>query len=116
MDKVNTKINILGTEYKVEYRKKEQDKYLNDCDGYCDCTSKLIVVALDIDTNLDDLDIYTRKVLRHEIVHAFLGESGIQNNYRAESKYGHDENIVDWFAIQYPKINKVFKQLNIQEM
>lgn len=39
-----------------------------------------------------------------------LSQSSIQN---AIKQFGHEETIVDWFAIQSPKIFKVFKELDI---
>ena len=43
----NMKINVLGTEYKIETHKVSEDKYLeeNSLVGYCGEESKLIVVA-----------------------------------------------------------------------
>lgn len=38
-------LNILGTEYTVEYKSKAEDAYLLECDGYCDKSSKRIVVS-----------------------------------------------------------------------
>ena len=62
------KISVLGTEYTIEYRNKIQDVLLNDCDGYCDKTSKCIVIGeKENDSELSDFDQYQRKVLRHEI-------------------------------------------------
>lgn len=47
--------------------------------------------------------------LRHEIIHAFLLESGL--GYNIEHKeYGHEETMIDWLAIQSPKIFKAFKE------
>lgn len=42
----NMTINILGTEYKIIECGKHEDDYLNRCDGYCDKTSKKIVVGV----------------------------------------------------------------------
>lgn len=104
------KINILGTEYTVEVKSKQEDKFLEKCDGYCDKTSKRIVVA----TKADDCEIeifeeYQKKVTRHEIIHAFLMESGLQENFQKE-QWGHDETTIDWIAIQFPKMMQVFKE------
>ena len=39
------KVNILGTEYTIEYHKAAEDQKISDgCDGYCDTSVKLIVV------------------------------------------------------------------------
>lgn len=107
----NKKINILGAEYRIEYHSQEEDSFLNECDGYCDKTSKKIVVCTKSkDCELDDFESYQRKTLRHEIIHAFHFESGIAENLECKP-YGVPETLVDWFAIQYPKMQKVFKEL-----
>ena len=33
-------IDILGTEYTIRKQSKAENPFLNDCDGYCDKTSK----------------------------------------------------------------------------
>lgn len=112
------KINILGTPYTVEIKSPQQDKFLERCDGYCDKTSHKIVVATKSeDCELDDFDAYQRKVIRHEVLHAFLHESGLDCNiYRPKGEVGgHDEQTVDWFAAQYPKIRRVYEALGVAE-
>ena len=54
-----------------------------------------------------------RVVLRHEIIHAFLNESGLKDNFEHTSHAGHEETMVDWIAIQFPKIATVYKELGI---
>ena len=80
----NTKINVLGTEYRVEIHKISDDNYLekNRLAGYCGEESKLIVIA-DMSEKkyfpcMDEKEqeTYRKKTLRHEIMHAFLNESG----------------------------------------
>lgn len=103
-------INVLGTEYTVEDCEAADDKYLEKYDGYCDKTSKRIVVVKPrVDDELDDFEVYRKKVLRHEIIHAFLYESGLHENFE-HPKYGHDETTIDWIAVQFPKMVKVFEQ------
>lgn len=112
----NMKVNILGTEYTICEKTEEQDCTLKKCDGYCDKTSKEIVV---LKTSADNCDLhnpkwYTHKVLRHEIVHVFLFESGMHEctNWDANERC-HNEQLVDWFAIQFPKILAVYQTLGI---
>lgn len=112
----NRKINILGTEYRVEFRKEEEDAALKECNGYCDVTVKLIVVLAEPNKECDygDFSALQRKTLRHEIIHAFLTESGLFNNtYNVDSGWAKNEEMVDWFAIQSPKIFKVYSELGI---
>lgn len=106
------KINVLGTKYTFELRYREDDAFLGECDGYCDKTAKLIVVAeKPKDNQLQNYDEYQKKVTRHEIIHAFLYESGLAENFE-HNHFGHDETFVDWIAIQFPKIKKVFEEVN----
>lgn len=105
------KINVLGTEYTIEYLKKEEDQYLKKgtVDGYCDQSSKRIVLrAKDETDELDDYSVYLKKNTRHEIVHAFLFESGFGSNFQ-HTAWGHEETMVDWIAYQFPKMLQVFK-------
>lgn len=103
-------VNILGTDYTVEKKTSSQDACLLECDGYCDKTSKRIVVAeKEEGCNLDFFDVYQKKVLRHEIVHAFFYESGLAENWEHKA-IGQEETVVDWFAIQGVKIYDAWKQ------
>lgn len=105
------RIFILGTWYTVAYVDKADDKYLDNCDGYCDSTSKRIVIAnKDVTCNVDKFSVHQKKVLRHEVIHAFLNESELQECYE-HPRYGHEETMVDWFAIQMPKIVSALKEL-----
>lgn len=103
------KVNILGTEYTIEYREFNQE----DIDGFCDYTEKLIVVRLDNENEVGNFERLQKKQLRHEIIHAFMAESGLQSNWQHVEQFGHDETTVDWFAIQSPKIFKIFQELDI---
>lgn len=104
------KVNILGTEYTIEECTAEEDVLLCDCDGYCDKTAKRIVISKPSpDSSLGDFDVYRKKIMRHEITHAFLFESGLWECCEHE-QFGHDEMMIDWFAVQFPKMLKVFKK------
>lgn len=114
----NRKINILGTEYRIEFRKEDEDTILKDCNGYCDVTVKLIVVLAEPNKECDyeDFSFIQKKTLRHEIFHAFLTESGLFNNtYNVDAGWAKNEEMVDWFAIQSPKIFKVYSELGLLE-
>lgn len=104
------KIDVLGTKYSVYDRTAVQDGYLSNCDGYCDKTAKVIIIKKrDENCELACFEQYRKKVLRHEIIHAFLFESGLAENFN-HPEWGHDETMVDWFAIQHPKIYRAFKE------
>ena len=108
-------VSILGTIYTVEVKTENEEPLLKECDGFCDKTSKSIVVREKGDEcELEDYDQYKRKVMRHEIIHAFLFESGIHENYKHDG-FGHDEFIVDWFAVQHHKITKAFVEVGCMD-
>lgn len=105
----NTKISVLGTEYAIIVEEFAD----SGTDGYCDCTNREIHLRSDNTNNVRNFDRLQKKALRHEIIHAFLAESGLQANFKHCDQFGHDETMVDWFAIQYHKIGAVYKQLGI---
>lgn len=104
------KVKILGTEYEVIKDAEEKDyPQLKKCDGFTDFSIKRIVVA-DFDkdeSSVDDIDWYKKKVLRHELVHAFIHESGLAEN----CDWARNEELTDWIAIQFEKILGVFIEL-----
>lgn len=105
------KVNILGTEYTIILDVPEKDM-LKDADGYMDNSTKTIkIVKLEqCEGSLTDLEEYKRKVLRHEIIHAFFYESGMWICSGTSDAWGCDETITDWLAIQIPKMLEVFKE------
>jgi len=50
---------------------------------------------------------YKNKVIRHELVHAFLFESGLAGN-----SWASNEEIVDWIAYMFPKMKAAFEAAN----
>ncbi|KGJ49709.1 hypothetical protein KD33_07070 [Clostridium sp. NCR] len=105
------KIEILGEEYEILIKKPEEDTKLKSIDGYCDSSINTIVVCdFEEDENsIMDLERYKREVIRHELIHAFLNESGL----RCSSDWARNEEMVDYFAIQLPKIVEVMRKLDI---
>jgi ribosomal protein S13 len=112
------KINILGTEYIIQKEvDEEQDTRIKNLYGFCDYTTKEICLSKDIlnreDSSVSNLKNFENKVLRHEIVHAYLYESGLNENSNKQIAWAENEEMVDWIAIQGPKIFKTFQELNI---
>lgn len=108
----NCKIDILGEKWQVEFREESEDPCLKECDGYTDSSIRLIVVddMHHIESgSKQDLYTYKQQVLRHEILHAFLCESGLSTCSHKSDSWAADEEIVDWFAIQSPKIVAAFE-------
>ena len=101
-------LNILGQDYIYQENNEKGDTRLEDTDGYHDGYAKIICVNNDYNENhslaIRNFTEYKKKVIRHEIIHAFFTESGLKN-------YGEDEVIVDWIAAQFPKLLKAFAQV-----
>lgn len=112
------RVSVLGVPYAVQYKTKAQDANLEECDGYCDTSAKCIVVRgytaaeRKEPLSLKDLDAYKRKCMRHELTHAFLYESGLSVNSHEVSNWATCEEIVDWMAIQGPKLYAAWKAAN----
>lgn len=106
---MNKKVNVLGTEYEIIIGEEKDYPHLRSADGYCDHTTKQIIVErmeVEEDT-MQDMVYYTDKVIRHELVHAFLVESGLDVN----SDWARNEELVDWIAFQIPKMSKLFTEI-----
>ena len=105
-------INVLGTDIQIQFRKTAEDPKLLGSVGYFDSSMNLIVIKiLEPDaTSLGDLDKYQREILRHEIIHAFLYESGMDGSSCSTENWATNEEMIDWFAIQSPKIFKIFRE------
>ena len=107
------KIDVLGTPYEIIKKAYEDDNLFekNGWVGYCaEFTKEIIICDLkthpswkeDDENAIEKSEIST---LRHEIVHAFLNESGLSwcsLNY--SSGWAKNEEMIDWFATQGEKI------------
>lgn len=111
-------VNILGTEYTVTVKKYDDDHTFKKfkANGYCSSTEKEIVLC-DMSTYPDweeESDTVrenqTKSTLRHEIVHAFLDESGLSANSNESEAWARNEEMVDWFALQGPKIYRAWQE------
>ena len=105
------KVNVLGTEYSIIFSNENTDAKLVGKDGYCDTSVKECVVDEMNDTSVNakkNLKEYQKSVVRHELIHAFLFESGLE----ACSEWAGNEEMVDWIAIQFPKLLKAFNEAN----
>lgn len=110
-------VSILGTQYKIIIIPENDYRYKRDSDGWCDSSSKeLLLFNFKQDLNSKrDLAEYQKKVLRHEIIHAFLYESGLSINSSWSNSWAMNEEMIDWLAIQEPKIHKAFKEVGCDE-
>lgn len=104
----NRTINILGTEYTIE---DDENLIKTQADGLHEEYAKRISMrrAEDMLTDTDSEQLKKlryKEVVRHEIMHAFFTESGLED-------YCANEQLISWLAIQTPKIFKVFQELDV---
>ena len=113
---LNTTVEILGAMWTVKTATEEEEPRLRETDGFTDWTTRLICVS-DVpdncDCNLDDPLEYVKKVIRHEIVHAFMFESGLAESWKHDY-LGQEEMTVDWIAIQLLKISRAVKKVCLE--
>ena len=103
---IKFRTDILGQEWTVCLCSNQEDSRLKECMGFTDWTSRRIVIGRipEDDTNLDQPMVMLCKVLRHEMVHAFLFSSGLGDDCM-HPEMGHDETMVDWIAYHLHRIS-----------
>nr|DAG40445.1 MAG TPA: peptidase [Caudoviricetes sp.] len=107
-------VKILGTKYTVELIKECKDPKFKEADGYIDPTIFLIRVALFERSNstIQDTVKYLKKIMRHELIHAYLFESGLAECSVSVNNWAQNEEMVDWIARQFPKMKRTMKALD----
>lgn len=108
-NKIDRIIKILGNPWHFMMCSQEVEPKLKEVMGFCDWSSHVICIA-DPNENKDDMNMENPyqiicKVARHEVIHAYLFESGLGDDFMHPAS-GHEETIIDWFAFQFKKIEK----------
>ena len=117
-------LDILGTKYKVTLEDPEDNEIMRETGalGYMDGQGAKIVIA-DMAAHgkcqyltAEEMKVEERNCLRHEIIHAFLYESGLDRNAAVpEGGWATHEEMVDFFAMQMPKMIEVFRKAGCME-
>ena len=92
-------VDVLGTKYTI---KQDDSLIKSGCDGLCKGYEKEITHrgAKDMlceDDPIEVKELRYEEVLRHELIHAFFNEAGLE-------RYSYDELLVEWMAKQFPKM------------
>jgi hypothetical protein len=112
------KVTVLGVEYTIIYSH-DTDKYpiLQDHDGYVDYHTHTIFVMDRFECGATDTNwviVYANQIVRHELVHAFLYESGLHSNATVcDRSWPNNEEMIDWIAIQAPKLFVAFTEIDV---
>ena len=106
------RVNVLGSSYVIHYRKECEDVRLKGLDGYIDYTAHEIVIRRQErgEDSCKDPAVVERDTLRHELIHAFLHESGLNSSSLGVEAWASNEEMVDWLALQMPKIVEVMEE------
>lgn len=106
-------VNILGSVWKIRSGDRKSDKRLEELAGYTDSSIRTIVLAEPVldDFSCQDLHAEMQGTLRHEIIHAFFYESGLWCDSATADHWAMNEEMIDWFALQFPKIEEVCIQV-----
>jgi len=109
-EKDNKTVSVLGTEYAIKF---VPEKEMNvGADGTTDKSIKEITVGIfepDEDA-VKDLFEYQKKVLKHELIHALLFESGLAECSGSVKSWATNEEMVDFFAYQHDKLHSIFEK------
>ena len=113
---MKNEITILGQDYKLLKGTEKQYPVLKDANGYVDLYAKKIIIdetfgSPDSGFKSENPESAISHLYRHEIIHAFFSESGISYNLTNEE----EESFVDWIALQFPKMKKVFEELGVDQ-
>lgn len=113
-------IEILTVPYSIEFKSFNEDPQFKNHSwiGYCDFYGKRIVIC-----NPDSIPWFDKShpkrsktqmwkhALRHEIVHAFLNESGLEAcAFTFDGPWPKNEEMIDWIACQAAKIVKAWRE------
>lgn len=118
-----TSIDILGESWQLVFvDPKQKGSGFDDhrsASGYCSPHNRKIVLREVKSCNFpDDFTLLDKmhainKTLRHEIIHAYLYESGLDGNAFCTTKaWPKNEEMIDWFAIQGPKIVSTWNKVD----
>ncbi len=106
------KVKILGEGWKIRVIDYDDDDFMDEeVGGYCDAYTRTITVRnyAQEDMQRDRVEAVMKHILRHELVHAFLGESGLWSNSLDTESWATNEEMVDWCAKNIPKIAEAYR-------
>ncbi len=109
-------VSIMGVCYEIKIvdefpeHLKEIGEY---ADGLCNRHERTIYVKRKNDVDLTEKGRRRSQkcTLRHEIIHAYLEESGLSANSNTVTTWAQNEEMVEWMSIQMPKIYRTFSEV-----
>lgn len=95
---------ILGNPWRIMVL---QDPKITEWKGRCSCTGSRIIqfnLQTIYSAKVGDVFVDLERVIRHEIIHAYIFEAGLEDYGGETPNWSTNEMTVDWFAYQIPKI------------
>lgn len=111
------KVCVLGTEYSIQFVD-HFPKWISDLDetsdGCCESYDRMIYIKTSGFENWTEegKECRMKRVLRHELTHAFLCEAGLgADTANYYGGWSYNEEMVDWIAAMFPKMMKAFEEV-----
>lgn len=105
-------IEILGTSYNIKVLNETDKDYQDFIDLGADALHNGILREI----RLKEYDLYNEPnieyqllCVRHEIIHAYLYQSGLDSSANGVTCWARNEEMIDYFALQLYKINQTIK-------
>jgi len=103
---MNKKIYILGTEYDFMVSIAENDSDLISADGAHNGLQRFIKInAEPLQGEKETRPEYIKLCKRHEIVHAFMFQCGLE-------EWNQNELLVDWIAHKFPQMLAAMQEVD----
>lgn len=96
------KINILGAEYDYKEPLAKDDEGMIE-NSYLQGESRYYKKEIVVKKTIEP-ENYKKHIQRHEIIHAFFHESGLEEK-------SQDEDLINWISMQFPKMLEVFNKI-----
>ena len=93
------RIKSLFVDYRGTCNTFDKEIIVQDMTGTLQKAGNLLTTASSEDAQVRCEQIIMNETARHELMHAFFKESGLADEFES-----NNEVVVDWFAIQLPKI------------
>lgn len=108
----NRKVNICGVDWTIRIVPADDDRLKNsiEANGVCESYTKEVFVRDYTEQNDPkqylNIEMYVKKVIRHELIHAFFFETAHQSIYE-------DETITETLAQTLPKLAKIMEEADL---
>ena len=108
-------VDILGSPWTIKYV--DDDPAFEQANGFAtDAAREIVIENVKMKNDPLSYDMQSqynnqKRVLRHELIHAYLFESGLGDSSNSCDAWAVNEEMVDWFARNIPKMLVTFKEL-----